>query len=85
MKNIIAILALLAFSSTSQACAVCMGEANTKLADASNSVFIVLLALVGFIFLSTGITIYFLWKKATTPLPPYMALIESINTEGEPA
>ncbi len=50
-----------AFSTNANACAVCMGSDDAKTAYASNSVLWCLLALVGFIFIATGATAYFLW------------------------
>ena len=49
--------------SSASACAVCMGDPNSYIADASNSVLWTLLALVGFIFVSTGCTAYYLWRR----------------------
>jgi hypothetical protein len=76
----ISTLMLAALAARADACAVCAGGDNAQLAEASNSVVWALLALVGFIFLATAGTIYFLWRKANTPIPPHVQLIETLNT-----
>ncbi len=65
------------------ACAVCMGDPNSYLADATNSTIWILLGLVGFIFVATGLTALFLWYHARTPLPPHVQLVENLTTEPE--
>ena len=55
-----------------------MGGDNEQLAEASNTVLWALLALVGFVFVATGATAWFLWKKAQAPVPPDLALIDTI-------
>jgi hypothetical protein len=55
---------LFALAAQAQACAVCMGGDDTVLREASNTTLWVLLGLVGFIFVATGATAFFLWRKA---------------------
>jgi multidrug resistance efflux pump len=55
---------MLALASNAQACAVCMGGDDSVMREASNTTLWVLLGLVGFIFLATGATAFFLWRKA---------------------
>ena len=57
---------LAALQTNASACAVCMGGDDTVMRNASNSTLWALLALVGFIFMATGATAFFLWRKATT-------------------
>ena len=78
-KKTLPFLLLAAATTRAGACAVCAGGDNAQLANASNSVLWALLALVGFIFVATGATAYFLWRKATTPIPPHIELIESLH------
>ena len=78
-KLLLTTFLLVGFSARLAACAVCAGGDNVQLAEASNSVLWALLALVGFIFLATGATAFFLWRKATAPKPPQ--LIESLNPQ----
>lgn len=78
---IVGMLGLL--SQQAQACATCMGGDNEQLIEASNSVLWALLSLVGFIFVATGLTAWFLIRKAAAAqaLPPHLALIESLALE----
>jgi hypothetical protein len=57
-------LAALALPVSANACAVCNGDPNSQLAVASDSVLWTLLALVGFIFVATGATAFFLYRKS---------------------
>ncbi len=66
------------FPNAAQACSVCMGDANSNLAVASDSVFWTLLSLVGLMFIGTGSIAFYLYKRAHTPVPPHIALIESM-------
>jgi hypothetical protein len=69
---------LLALNASAAACAVCMGGDNEQLIDASNTVLWSLLGLVGFIFVATGCTVWYLWRKSQTPVPPDLALIDTL-------
>ena len=64
MNRIAFLIALTAFQTNASACAVCMGGDDATMRDASNSTMWALLALVGFIFVATGATAFFLWRKA---------------------
>ena len=68
---------------SAEACAVCAGGDNATLVAASNSVLWVLLVLVGFIFLATAGTVYFLWRKAHTPVPPHIEFIENLSSSDD--
>jgi hypothetical protein len=68
---------------SAEACAVCAGGDNATLIEASNSVVWVLLALVGFIFVATAGTAYFLWRKAHTPVPPHIEFIENLSSSDD--
>ena len=65
------------------ACAVCMGDPNSYLADATNSTIWMLLAMVGFIFLATGGTAFYLWRHARAKVPPHIALVEEMKSKPE--
>jgi hypothetical protein len=71
------------FRGSAEACAVCAGGDNATLIEASNSVLWVLLALVGFIFVATAGTAYFLWRKAHTPVPPHIEFIENLSSSDD--
>ena len=72
---------LAALPAKASACAVCMGDPNSYLADASNSTIWMLLGMVGFIFLSSGATAFYLWRRAKAEIPPHIALVENLNEE----
>lgn len=72
---------LAAIPSKASACAVCMGDPNSYLADATNSTIWMLLGLVGFIFISTGATAFYLWRHARATIPPHIALLEKMKNE----
>jgi hypothetical protein len=77
-----ALFALAAFlPSPALACAVCMGDPNSYIAGASNSVIWMLLGLVGFIFVSTGGTAYYLWSQSRKEIPPHIQLVEKLTDE----
>lgn len=83
MKLRILVLGLVAvLPATSHACAVCMGDPNSAMARASNSVLWMLLGMVGFIFISTGATAFYLWRRSRAEIPADVQLVE--NLAGEP-
>lgn len=61
---ILALAALAIIPMNASACAVCMGGDDVVMREASNTTLWVLLGLVGFIFVSTASTAFFLWRKA---------------------
>ena len=75
------LLLLAAIPAKASACAVCMGDPNSYLADATNSTIWMLLGLVGFIFISTGATAFYLWRHAHAEIPPHIRLVEQIKDE----
>ncbi len=77
----LATLLAITLPASAQACAVCMGSDDERIAYASNSVLWTLLSLVGFIFIATAATAFFLWRKANTPFPPHILFIESLTDE----
>ena len=42
-----------------------------------------LLALVGFIFISTGATAFYLWRRSKAEIPPHIELVEKLNEESD--
>ena len=74
---------ILAMPLPASACATCVLDPTSNLAAASNSVLWMLLALVGFIFVATGLTAYYLWRRANAPIPPHIQLVENLNAEPE--
>lgn len=87
MTRRISVLAALAASvamrQKADACAVCMGDPNSALATASDATLWTLLALVGFIFLSTGATAFYLWRRSKAQIPPHVELVEKLNEDSD--
>jgi hypothetical protein len=69
--------------SSASACAVCMGDPNSNIAYASNMVLWSMLSLVGFVFVATGCTAFYLWRRSKMQLPPHIELLESLHAEPE--
>ena len=74
---------LAAITAKASACAVCMGDPNSYLANATNSTIWMLLGMVGFIFLSTGATAFYLWRRSKAEIPPHIELVEKLNEESD--
>jgi hypothetical protein len=81
--RLLTLLVLLLLPASASACAVCMGDPNSYIADASNSVLWMLLGLVGLMFVATGLTAFFLWRRANAPIPPHIAFVENLTAEPE--
>jgi hypothetical protein len=60
-----------------------MGDPDSYIADASNCVLWMLLGLVGFIFVSTGLTALYLWRRAKAPIPDHIQFVENLTAEPE--
>jgi hypothetical protein len=86
MKRIFPLLiaaALNTIPAKASACAVCMGDPNPNVIAATNGTLWMLLSLVGLMFLGTAFTVFYIWRRATTPLPPHVQLMENLTTEPE--
>ena len=76
-------VALAAIPEKASACAVCMGDPNSYIADATNSTIWMLLGLVALMFIATGLTAFFVWRHARAPIPPHLQFVESLTNEPE--
>lgn len=84
MKRVITFIAMLTvMNGIASACAVCMGDPNSYVADATNSTIWMLLGLVALMFVATGLTAWFIWHHARTPVPPHLQFVESLTNEPE--
>ena len=83
MNRLLPLLLAVVFAAKASACAVCGGDPNSYLADAANSTIWMLLGLVGFIFISTGATAFYLWRHARAKIPPHIELVEKMKDEPE--
>lgn len=78
-------VSLLFCPGTTSACATCGVDPNSYVADASNSVLWVLLGLVALMFAATGLTAFYLWRRANAPIPAHIQFVENLNAEPEEA
>jgi len=84
MKHVITFFSMLAaMNGIASACAVCMGDPNSYVADATNSTIWMLLGLVALMFVATGLTAFFIWRHARAPIPPHLQFVESLTNEPE--
>jgi hypothetical protein len=58
----------------SLACAVCMGDPNSKVAGASNGMMMFLLATLAGVFCLLGAFAYHLFRMSRAPMPPHAEL-----------
>ena len=75
--------ALIATHAKASACAVCMGDPNPNIADATNGTLWMLIGLTGLMFVATGLTALYIWRHATTPIPPHVQFVENLTSEPE--
>jgi len=75
-------LILLASASGAQACAVCMGAADSPVGAAMNAAIFALLGIVTAVLLGFGGFIFYLVRRAKAPLPPHQELTHLMYREG---
>lgn len=80
-----AAISILLLPAIASACATCGVDPNSYVADASNSVLGVLLGLVALMFVATGLTAFYLWRRAHAPIPQHIQFVENLNAEPEEA
>ncbi|MEA3210487.1 MAG: hypothetical protein QOE70_3544 [Chthoniobacter sp.] len=61
------------------ACSACMGDPNSKSAGAINAAIFLMIGCIGAMLASLGGFAFYLFKRASAPLPPHVELGESIN------
>lgn len=83
IPNLSVLVAFVAMHSKASACAVCMGDPNSAMAVASDATLWTLLTLVGFIFIATGATAFYLWRRGLRPIPAHVQFVENLNSEPE--
>ena len=64
---------------TASACTVCMGDPNSAAAGASNSAIFLMLGCIGSMLAASGGFGLYLYKRAHTPLPPHIELVEEMG------
>jgi hypothetical protein len=63
------------------ACTVCMGDSNSQWAGAVNGMVFLMLGFIGSMMIATGAVAYYLYKRAKTPIPPHIQLVESMSAD----
>jgi hypothetical protein len=66
---------------TASACTVCMGDPNSAAAVASNSAVFLMLGFIGSMLAASGGFGFYLYKRAHTPIPPHIELVEEMGEE----
>ena len=82
---VFATAALAHLPSTASACAVCMGDVNSKTAPAINAAIFLMLGCIGFMLASATAFGIYLMKRANAPLPPHTGLTSAINPSEDPS
>ena len=71
-------------SSAVHACSVCMGANDSQIAPAINGAIFLMLGFVGFMMISVLGFIFYLAKRANSPMPPHEELAQAIaSMEGQ--
>ena len=68
---------------TASACTVCMGDPNSAAAGATNSAIFLMLGIIGTMLTASGGFGFYLYKRAHTPIPPHIELVEEMGEEND--
>ena len=68
-----------------QACAACMGDPNSRFADATSNLVFIMLGLVGMVMAGTGAVAWSFYRRALSPLPPHIQLVEQMPEDNNDA
>ena len=79
--GVVVVVALL--HGTASACTVCMGDPNSAAAGASNSAIFLMLGCIGSMLAASGGFGFYLYKRANTPIPPHIELVEEMGEEND--
>jgi hypothetical protein len=66
---------------TASACSVCMGDPNSAAAGATNGAIFLMLGFIGTMLTASGGFGFYLYKRAHTPIPPHLELVEEMSGE----
>jgi hypothetical protein len=64
---------------TASACSVCMGDPNSAAAGATNGAIFLMLGIIGTMLTASGGFGLYLYKRAHTPIPPHLELVEEMS------
>ena len=68
---------------TASACSVCMGDPNSAAAGATNSAIFLMLGIIGTMLAASGGFGLYLYKRAHTPIPPHLELVEEMSEQAD--
>ncbi len=75
--------AFAALGSAASACSTCGVDPDSQVANAAGGTLWMLLGLVAFMFLATGFTALFIWRRTVAPIPPDVQFVENLTSEPE--
>lgn len=75
--------AFAAMNCASIACSTCGVDPDSQIGNAANGTLWLLLGLVAFMFLATGFTAFYIWRRASLPIPPHIQLVENLTSQPE--
>ncbi len=76
-RGAVTVLVLLKWPAAASACAVCMGDPNSKSAGAINAAIFLMLAFIGGVLALLSAFGISLMRRANAPLPPHLDITES--------
>ena len=80
------IVAVVLAPSFANACTVCMGDSNSNMAGAANGAIFLMFGAIGSMLAALSGFGFYLYKRANTPIPPHLALVEEMRLEdGHPS
>jgi hypothetical protein len=65
-----------------EACTVCMGDAGSDMASAANGAIFLMLGAIGSMLAALSGFGYYLYKRASAPIPPHIQLVEEMSHGG---
>ena len=82
----LASLGFVLMPAAARACSVCMGDSNSNFASAANGAIFVMIAVIGSVLAALSGFGYYLYKRASAPIPPHIQLVEEMSgEEGDPS
>jgi len=76
----VAVAAFAGLPATAGACSICMGDVNSRTAPAMNDAIFLMLGCIGFMLACLAGFAFYLFKRASAPLPPHAELAQSMTS-----
>lgn len=83
LPSMLFLAATSAMNGVSLACSTCGVDPDSQVGSAANGTLWLLLGLVAFMFLATGFTAFYIWRRASLPVPPHIQLVENLTSQPE--